>query len=96
MEAAELELDEEYQKRDAIRASLRSGTMTVRFIKANGEERILVGTLNPILISEQIGALEHPLPEEERSASFETQAIFDLEKKAWRCFNWNRFIGASL
>lgn len=87
------------QEREIMRSWLRSALqrekITVEFIKANGEKRIMICTL-----SEDFGAKythkensEEIMESQEKKASSDTvQRIWDCEANAWRSFRWDRLV----
>lgn len=79
--------NEELLTRDNIKALLREGVCEVVFIKANGERRVLRGTLKSSLLPE-----EH-LPKGTGRATppnLDVVKVFDLEGNAWRSFRLDR------
>ena len=67
--------------RTAFKTWLRLYDMKITFIKANGEERVMTCTLRPdVLPSKEL------YTEETVEGSSEAITVWDLEKKAWRCF----------
>lgn len=76
--------------------ALHSGEVLIEFEKADGSIRKLRGTLDlDNLISEEY----HPKNEVERKKSPDVQNVFDLDKKEWRSFRWDKlraFNGARL
>lgn len=88
--------------RDAIYENLRGGVCEITFIKKDGSRRVLIGTLQPELIT---AALPTKLPvnppeattvvqEEVKPAQLTDQIrVFDIEANAWRSFTLGGFIG---
>lgn len=67
--------------------ALRSGEALIEFEKADGSIRKLRGTLDlDNLISEEY----HPKNEVERKKNQDVQNVFDLDKKEWRSFRWDK------
>lgn len=72
--------------KQSIKDALYSGKTVVSFTKANGEQREMLCTLRPDLIPPQ------PVSENEKSPRKENpdvQAVWDLEKEAWRSFRFD-------
>lgn len=87
--------------RDAIYESLRGGVCEVTFIKKDGSRRVLIGTLQPELITVAfptklpVNPPEAPIVQEEVKPAQLTDQIrvFDIEANAWRSFTLGGFIG---
>jgi hypothetical protein len=71
--------------KDILKAALRSGVVSVSFVKANGESREMRCTLNPEMIP-QNSNIEGKTPKKENP---EVQAVWDLEKESWRSFRFD-------
>lgn len=82
--------------RDEFRAFveglLHEGTITVEFVKANGETRVMICTLN-----EEKGAkYSHndtsvtPIKPSARPRSQDVRTVWDCTAGAWRSFRWDR------
>lgn len=72
--------------RQTIRDALHTGKVVVGFTKVNGEQREMLCTLRPDLIPSQ------PISENEKSKrkeNLDVQAVWDLEKEAWRSFKFD-------
>ena len=72
--------------KQSIKDALYTGKTVISFTKANGEQREMLCTLRPDLIPSQ------PISESEKSPRKENsdvQAVWDLEKEAWRSFRFD-------
>lgn len=72
--------------KQSIKDALYTGKTVISFTKANGEQREMLCTLRPDLIPPQ------PISESEKSLRKENsdvQAVWDLEKEAWRSFRFD-------
>ena len=82
-------------KRDNIKSKIKDiiadSKVTIRFIKANGEERILTGTNSPSLVPET----SWDDPSGARKPNEAVQVIYDLENDGWRSFKWDNLIEIS-
>lgn len=67
--------------KQSIRDALFSGKTIISFTKANGEQREMLCTLRPDLIPPQPVSQLEKAPRKENS---DVQAVWDLEKEAWR------------
>jgi hypothetical protein len=75
--------------RQTILDALHSGKTIIAFTKANGEKREMLCTLRPDMIPPQ------PISETERvprKENLDVQAVWDLEKQAWRSFRFDSVI----
>src|SRR5574338_800563 len=78
--------------RPLIKDSLRNGVVKIEFEKANGEIREMHCTLNlDNLIAEEY----HPSGNSTRKENPDVQVVFDLDKKEWRSFRWDRLLRAT-
>jgi hypothetical protein len=72
--------------REWFRGVLRTERVNICFIKSDGTERWLHGSLHPDLIPED------KLQKEEastRKRSEEAQIVWDIDKQDWRSFRWD-------
>tara|TARA_B100000700_G_C14957796_1_gene814856 strand:+ start:690 stop:1043 length:354 start_codon:yes stop_codon:yes gene_type:complete len=71
---------------------LKEGEHTLKFLKADNTERVMVATLNGDIIEESLGTTQEELSEEQilEKRSNKNMAVFDLEKKAFRSFSLER------
>lgn len=83
---------EEEAYRDLVLKMLKEGEVALDFTKADGTNRKMRATLNPELIAANGPLLE---VKEERTESLYHQPVYDLDKRAWRAFRWNRLISAA-
>lgn len=74
--------------RQTILDALHSGKTLVAFTKTNGENREMLCTLRPDLIPEQ-PITEAKVDKAPRKENPEVQAVWDLEKQAWRSFRFD-------
>ena len=72
--------------KQAIKDALYTGKTTVTFTKANGETREMICTLRPDLVPEQPVSESTKTPRKENP---NVQAVWDLEKQAWRSFRFD-------
>lgn len=72
--------------RDVIKQTLKTGETIVRFIKANGELREMRCTLNAGMIPVVESDVVHKSP---RTENPDVQAVWDLDKQAWRSFRYD-------
>lgn len=75
------------QQVEEIKACLQEGIVEVTFTKANGEERVMLATLNEALIP-----LDLMPSGNGRERSDEAQAVYDVEADGWRSFRWDSII----
>lgn len=68
--------------RDSLQQFLATEIVSVKFIKANGEERIMKCTLNPSLIKDTYEKKTERVKKENE----EVVGVWDVEKQAWRSF----------
>ena len=85
----ELNEDQSIEVRDALKALLSKGTHTVRFLKADGSERVMNCTRDLDLLSETLieglgeGTKKDGTPRKEPTTSVR---VVDVEKGEWRAF----------
>ena len=72
--------------KQTIKDALYTGKTVVAFTKANGETREMICTLRPDLIPEQPVSESTKAPRKENP---NVQAVWDLEKQAWRSFRFD-------
>ena len=72
--------------RQTIKDALYSGKTVVSFTKTNGEQREMLCTLRPDLIPPQPVSENEKIPRKENP---DVQAVWDLEKEAWRSFRFD-------
>ena len=65
---------------------LRSETVDIEFIKANGETRLLTCTLKPESLPAQIDVEEHV---QKKAPNDAVCAVFDTINQGWRSFRWD-------
>jgi len=74
--------------RDSIINSLREGVCQVEFTKKNGDQRVMLGTLNFEYIPED----KHPKSDgnvggsDDKPINTDIVRVFDTEKSEWRSF----------
>lgn len=68
-----------------IRQALKTGTHTVKFTKANGEERDMTCTLDMTFIPEA-----HAPQDPSKSYHEESVKVFDVNLQEWRSFRFDR------
>lgn len=68
---------------------LRSGPVTVNFMKVDGTERAMSCTLDESIIPDEFAPKAKEEGAVERKKSTESVAVFDLEKEGWRSFRWD-------
>lgn len=68
---------------------LRDGKVSIRFIKADGTDRVMKCTLNENLIPAQDG---EDIKKRTKVPNDFVQVVWDLEKNAWRSFRWDSLI----
>jgi hypothetical protein len=71
-----------------IKDALHNGKAIIGFTKANGEKREMLCTLNADLIPSE-PTLENAEPKAKRKENPDIQAVWDLEKNAWRSFRFD-------
>ena len=83
---------------ESFRDQLRTGVVTFSFFKEDGSIREAKGTLNGVLIP----AEDLPKSDDDNSSSparrhsaevYSAIPFYDIDKKGWRSFSINRFIG---
>jgi hypothetical protein len=74
--------------KQTILDTLHSGKTIVAFTKANGEKREMLCTLRPDMIPEQ-PITEAKVDKVPRKENPDVQAVWDLEKQAWRSFRFD-------
>ena len=72
--------------KQTIKDALYTGKTVIAFTKANGETREMLCTLRPDLIPEQPVSESTKTPRKENP---DVQAVWDLEKEAWRSFRFD-------
>lgn len=75
------------QQVEEIKACLQEGIVEVTFTKANGEERVMLATLNDGLIPVDLQPKGT-----DRKTSDQVQAVYDVEADGWRSFRWDSII----
>ena len=79
--------------KDEVKESLKKGLVEVTFKKLNGDERVMVCTLNEDLTPP--AKKEDPLSQKKvRAVNEEVQVVYDVEKDGWRSFRWDSFVSA--
>ena len=75
--------------KERILEELHTGITVVKFTKSNGELREMKCTLNEAYLPDpEPDAKEKPA----RKVNPEVQAVWDIEKKAWRSFRWDSIV----
>jgi hypothetical protein len=69
-----------------LKDALSRGSVTVRFRKVNGEERIMNCTLNPSVVPQYVGTGTS------RKKSDGVIAVWDLDNSGWRSFRVDSLI----
>lgn len=64
---------------------LRENMCMFKFIKKNGEERIALGTLNPSNYTYEFKGTD-------RRECWYLNRYWDINKNAWRCFDFRRIV----
>jgi hypothetical protein len=70
-------------------AALRSGPVTVNFVKADGSDRSMACTLDESMIPNDFAPKAKLEGTVERKKSPDVLAVFDLENEGWRSFRWD-------
>jgi hypothetical protein len=74
--------------RNEIITALKTGLCTFTYEKLNGETRVAIGTLNPILIPESAQAKEDQVVvQNPRMLDLRPINYYDTGAKDWRCFH---------
>ena len=68
-----------------MKGLLNEGNVRVVFTKADGTDREMLCTLKADSIPQSVEAKEKGT----RRTSEEAQAVFDVDKQAWRSFRWD-------
>lgn len=81
--------------RDWVKSLLQKGPVTVTFIKADGTNREMLCTLNPEQLPEvpvPTGPVDGIVKEhkERKKPDEHSLRVFDLDKKEWRSFRFDR------
>jgi hypothetical protein len=81
--------------RDWVRSLLQKGPITVTFVKADGTDREMLCTLDPVRLPEPnmpVGPIDGIVKEskERKKPDEHSIRVFDLEKKEWRSFRFDR------
>jgi hypothetical protein len=74
--------------KQTIKDALFAGKTVIGFTKANGEKREMLCTLRPDLIPAE-PIIEGAEPKAPRKENPDVQAVWDLEKQAWRSFRFD-------
>lgn len=69
---------------------LYKGPVRVKFVKKDGTDRDMLCTLNESLLPAQVD-LEEAV--QKKTPNPEVQAVFDIDKQAWRSFRWDSLVG---
>lgn len=78
---------------EQVVTALQEGIVEVKFVKVNGEERVMLATLNEGLIPIDLLPNDNPDVIIERSMpNPDVQRVYDVEKDAWRSFRWDSII----
>lgn len=90
------ELSEEQQDlyRIGVKSMLCEGQMAINFIKADGSNRLMVGTLVESLIPEEKRPKIDP-DKPAKTPSITACTVFDVEKQEWRSFKYDSLIDIS-
>lgn len=72
------------KEKDWLKGILRSGNVTVEFVKKDGSNRIMVCTL-----SENVIPSEFTPKGSTKSQNDEALAVYDVEAKGWRSFRYD-------
>jgi hypothetical protein len=78
--------------RDKIITALLEGVTTVSFTKVDGERRDMQCTLNAELLPAIVETVETADVKPVRKVNPDVQRVWDMDKQAWRSFNWTRVI----
>ena len=76
-----------------LRGQLKTGIVTVTFIKKDGTERKLRGTLKEDLLPAQTD-LEEAV--QKKTPNPDVLAVWDIENNGWRSFRYDSVIGFTL
>jgi hypothetical protein len=81
--------------RDWVRSLLQKGAITVTFTKADGTDREMLCTLNPEHLPEPtvpVGPVDGVVKESKQRKQPDEHSlrVFDLDKKEWRSFRFDR------
>jgi len=81
------------KEKDWLKGILRSGNVTVEFVKKDGSTRTMLCTLKEETIPSEFAPKGST-----KAQSDETLAVFDVEAQGWRSFRWDSLtkISASL
>ena len=75
--------------RDLFRKRLQAETARVEFSKADGTRRVMNCTLNEAVLPP--AKKDDPLTQKKvRAINEDAQVVWDIDKKAWRSFRWDR------
>lgn len=73
---------------DMIKSNLSQGPCKVTFTKTDGTEREMICTTSLSLAEHY----ERKTDREKKTSDPDVQAVFDLEKQAWRSFKYSKLI----
>lgn len=95
-------LDEDMtaEEKDEFKKKLRAGEVKFKFMKKDGTERIARGTMNPDLMDlpkkledKNQGDVDKSEKKQARKLPGDSVFFYDLDKKGFRSFKMNNFIG---
>ena len=75
-----------------LREDLKHGIVKVKFVKKNGETRVMKCTWDMNHIPE----IHHPTQKEPREKNNELFVVYDVEKEGWRSFHIDSVIEATI
>jgi hypothetical protein len=77
-----------------LKGCLKSGPVTVTFIKKDGTERVMNCTTDPTVILFKDPTLHES--KRPKAPSEDAQPVFDLKENAWRSFRWDSIKSVSI
>ena len=72
-----------------LRSNLKSGLVTVTFIKKDGTERVMKCTTDPTLIMFKDPSIVESKGPSTRKVNEDVMPVYDLESSAWKSFRWD-------
>lgn len=76
--------------KEQLTQALKERVCEVKFLKTNGEKRLMKATLKEDLLP--VVEVDPDKPKKERKKNPDVQPVFDTEKKAWRSFRYDAII----
>jgi len=84
------------EDKEALLNMLRGGIVGIVFLKADGSERKLVGTLDDNLFDYEFAGTTKILPQDKNDALADSFKVWDLENDGWRMIYYDKILSIKI